>query len=605
MRHLHHANIFRHVLIWAMMVVAQTWQLCGAADARFPPSRYVGIYDFYLGCENGQLPETTPQYTGVWTWSENGKVLLEGHYTDGIPSGEWREFSETGITRRECVYAQNNAFKEIVYYPDGTPRLEITGVCFYKPSRVRRQIDSIRRVDEKSQIGPFPKNRMAPCTSFIRSRHDEYSENYLTLRSQAFQFSTFQHDLNTSQWRRDVLDGFLNWKDSAIHYSNDSQQFPHSLTLYGDTPFLFVTLKDEDKYDFIIVDDPYLTNKVDVIKNQVLYVSEFLSLADIEFSSETTGVKTKASLYVRMSGFYLPGAGWSDVIVEPAGVMSYPITEPSVFPNIDETIPAGAKLYFDYQSYGRQWQPKDLTTYGAIITYMIYLGTGRLWLHKIGHGTKDIDFKKYHELEQNTQQEDSPAVVPPRADRIMAKDNANETTATNDSDLPEKLATSTKNCSIVCGSFLKPHVIERTETVIDDVLVKGRNDMFSCKGSPLDATAVTTIPASVKLALPNLGARIGVPKLKLPVKMNSGKTTVSAKLRLENPITCERLFDEHTRLGRIMYRHEFRVIVTSRVAFYTCGVTDHNIVSASLSGTDFLDLNTRIPCQYKDGGVGE
>ncbi len=152
-----------------------------------PPSRYIGFYDEYLGFQNGCIPEATPRYTGPWRLEHNGRVLLEGHYTNGYPSGEWREFAGNDQVRRLCVYGENGAFEETAYFPDGKPRHVATGRCFYDHSRVMRQIHSLKRLNanlgkylcEPEQTEKFPDVRLFPCFSgFIGENGKRYEYHF-------------------------------------------------------------------------------------------------------------------------------------------------------------------------------------------------------------------------------------------------------------------------------------------------------------------------------------------------------------------------------------------------------------------------------------------
>jgi len=373
--------------------------LCWAGEGLYPPSQYIGFYDEYLGVQNGCLPAGDQSFTGYWSWGKNGTTFLEGHYTNGIPSGVWNEFSCTGVKRRQCVYEKDNAFTETVYFPDGMPRLKVTGLCFYQARRVDRRIDSIKRMDEKPQAKSFPKIQMAPCSSLVRSLNTEYSEDYLMVNADEYRFLTFQYDFNSSQWKRNMRAGVVNWKAESVCTHQPPPQFPYFLSVIPSTLFLDITREKGGESSFQIVDKHLTTTKRDkgfMSSNYpALYVSELHSLADVEFSCVTTGEKTQESFYIRVSGCYLPETGWSDVIVEPVGMRSHLIAEPSVFPDIDETIPAGTELYFDYKCYGRQYTEENPLEYYVFLDYNIFLGSGRLWLHKVVHGGKYIPLEKY------------------------------------------------------------------------------------------------------------------------------------------------------------------------------------------------------------------
>jgi len=350
---------------------------CMANEINFPPSQYIGFYDEYLGFKNGQLPNGDQRFTGYWRVMEGKRILLEGQYSNGIPVGVWKEFSNDGIIRRQCVYGDNTAFTETVYYPDGKPRLKVTGLCLHQLDRVYRRIDSIQRMDTKPQDDLIPYNRMEFSSSLIRSRHDEYSESYLMLSTNDFTFSMFQFDFDLSQWDRNIMIGTLDWQKNELLFQQQPPSFLYSLDIH---PFGLDIIRT-DKSAVYCVDMPQRnTSSHDFFKVQqetkqsVLYITERHILSEMTFTNYTTGNTEKVPFQVIISGFYLPGKGWSDITVEPVGSLIYPLTHSSLFSNHEKPFPAGTILYLDYWGSGFPDNLDDTFAYNVGIVFNRLVG---------------------------------------------------------------------------------------------------------------------------------------------------------------------------------------------------------------------------------------
>jgi hypothetical protein len=63
----------------------------------------------------------------------------------------------------------------------------------------------------------------------------------------------------------------------------------------------------------------------------LMYVAERHWLTDLEFANAEAGDSEKIPFQVVLNGFYMPGLGWSDVMVESAGMSPYAIGFPSLF----------------------------------------------------------------------------------------------------------------------------------------------------------------------------------------------------------------------------------------------------------------------------------
>ena len=384
---------------------------CFGHEFFYPPSKFIGFYDEYLGFQNGQLLGEDHTFTGSWMWVKNGKTLLTGHYTDGIPSGEWKEFSDTEIIRRHCVYTNNGAFVETVYHPDGKPRLKITGTSFFQPERVYRQIDSIQRLDGNPQKTPFPEYRIAPCSSFTRSHYDESSEGYLTFQTNLFQFSVFQYDFDFSQWHCDVMTGTLDWEKQTIDFQQQPSPFLFTLSMNGgDLSSLHVARStgvyfvDKPKGSAAWTRDDFDWRKD--VQRPVLYVTERHTLTDMEFTNVDTGHREKIPFQIVVSGFYLPGHGWSDIHIEPAGPVSYSIPHKSLFAEYEKPFELGTTLYFDYwgNNNNQYNKPDDIFAQDISIMYGIVIGSNPLekqfpWSRRLKTEYKTISMEKYRAIQ--------------------------------------------------------------------------------------------------------------------------------------------------------------------------------------------------------------
>ena len=72
--------------------------ICSCSNT-YPPSQYIGIFDYYDGYKNGELPfKGSYMYSGKWdTLFPNSKqIRLQGTYYKGKPDGKWQSFYRFG-----------------------------------------------------------------------------------------------------------------------------------------------------------------------------------------------------------------------------------------------------------------------------------------------------------------------------------------------------------------------------------------------------------------------------------------------------------------------------------------------------------------------------
>ena len=360
-------------------------------DAMFPPSRYIGLYDEYLGVLNGALPETTPRYTGPWKWEQDGRVLIEGTYTDGIPSGEWREFSGNGVLRRLCVYAADGAYEETSFYADGQPRLLSTGRIFFNPAKVVRRVHSMKRMKDKTlslfrgsmgeQTLDFPRIRFFPSFSgFAMLRNgvgdagdaaDACFEYHVEVTGtnivsnmgwtgNTYALRVFYQDGKDAPFWPHAQTGVLDWEN------NTAQSFGHTLG-----PFFYdlsferdVSGKDKGWKDAAGIglkittldrhESPARPVAFERLEHDVWFYPKKAQLggaapamhwlaqppdmiqasvkrhllASPKIINLETNEEYELPFHVVASGYYIPGEGWTDVSVEPVGNAVYEIPHP-------------------------------------------------------------------------------------------------------------------------------------------------------------------------------------------------------------------------------------------------------------------------------------
>jgi Uncharacterized protein conserved in bacteria len=367
---------------------------CFTNGNTFPPSRYIGFYDEYLGFQNGSLPKTNQIFSGTWTYSYNGILLLEGQYTNGIPIGIWKEYSDNNTIRRQCEYKENNSFTETVFWLNGAPRLKITGTCFWQPKNVRREIHSITRMDGSKQIGKFPEKRIAVCHYFKNNEYeglnlDKFHEAYMMFYDNEFRFHSFQRSWNSSEWKYDFSDGTVDWENKTLQLQNPSLDFPYKMEMNKgnvqcislSTPWGSFTSFDKPKGNAVW--SPTDINSGNDSERPFMYITERHWLTDLEFTNAETGDSEKIPFQVVLSGFYMPGSGWSDVMLESAGMPYYTIDFPSLFdkfeshfsPDINKyPLPSGVALFYNYWGGNSDQlkKPHDSFNHEVSIVYDIF-----------------------------------------------------------------------------------------------------------------------------------------------------------------------------------------------------------------------------------------
>ena len=100
----------------------------------FPPARYIGLYNEYLGFKNGNLPNNSiSNYTGEWRIRKgnNSFSCIDGYYKAGKPIGVWKEYYESGILAMQYSYDESRYFCNL-YYPDGNSQIFSEGTIEYK-----------------------------------------------------------------------------------------------------------------------------------------------------------------------------------------------------------------------------------------------------------------------------------------------------------------------------------------------------------------------------------------------------------------------------------------------------------------------------------------
>ena len=430
-RHRHHFSFHMKTIYFVTFTILSLDlfpYICHASDEMFPPSRYIGLYDEYLGHQNGKLPDTNQTYTGVWSYIENATLLLDGEYTNGIPAGTWKEYSDGGIVRRQCEYSDNNAFTETVFWPNGTPRLKITGKCFWQPKSVHREIHSITRMDGSKQIEKFPEKRIAVSHYFKNNEYDElkfdkFHEAYMMFQNNEFRLHTFQQGLNSSEWEYDFIDGTVDWKNKTLEIQNPRPDFPYQISIgSGDVQCVYLATpwKSRDSFN-MPKGNTALTREYSNSQNDseypVLYITERHRLADYGFTNLETGDFEEIPFQITVSGFYIPGMGWSDVLVESTGSFRYLLNNPVIINNAEEMLDynidtplfSGAMLLCNYWgTNSRQLKkPHDSFHHEILITYQIFanyninLPDKNLYNFKTGRSfklkLKVISFDKYRD----------------------------------------------------------------------------------------------------------------------------------------------------------------------------------------------------------------
>ena len=110
-------NAFTNNNIKILFFWMSTLYLC-ACNNTYPPSKYIGIFDYYDGYKNGHLPYSCKeQYCGSWRafYQNSDLIRVQGKYYAGKPDGVWQSFYPDGIQQSVL-----NIKNDIDYYPDGT-----------------------------------------------------------------------------------------------------------------------------------------------------------------------------------------------------------------------------------------------------------------------------------------------------------------------------------------------------------------------------------------------------------------------------------------------------------------------------------------------------
>ena len=96
----------------------------GGCSHTYPPSKYIGIFDYYDGCENGALPfDGSYFYSGAWSalYPQSKQIKVQGTYLNGKPDGKWKCFYRNGELQFFAIYSYGQREQMISYYPDGVP----------------------------------------------------------------------------------------------------------------------------------------------------------------------------------------------------------------------------------------------------------------------------------------------------------------------------------------------------------------------------------------------------------------------------------------------------------------------------------------------------
>ena len=107
-----------------ILIFMSTLFLCSCSQSLYPPSRSIGLFDFYNGYRNGELPYSGRPYTGKWMteYSNTSRVHVAGNYKNGLPDGVWTSYYFCGKVQSSGIYADGQQKQLISYYPDGIPQ---------------------------------------------------------------------------------------------------------------------------------------------------------------------------------------------------------------------------------------------------------------------------------------------------------------------------------------------------------------------------------------------------------------------------------------------------------------------------------------------------
>lgn len=110
-------------LIKELSACAIAIMICSCSNT-YPPSQYIGIYDYYDGYKNGELPfDGNYMYSGEWDtlYPNNKQIRIQGTYYKGKPDGKWKSFYKDGEMESFAIYSNGTKEQIISYYPDGIP----------------------------------------------------------------------------------------------------------------------------------------------------------------------------------------------------------------------------------------------------------------------------------------------------------------------------------------------------------------------------------------------------------------------------------------------------------------------------------------------------
>ena len=132
------------LLIYFFVCVCALQSLSEQKDVErdYPPSKYIGIFDWYDGFKNGEFPGTNALYSGHWSQRHyNGSVSIEGMYSNGIPVGVWSSYLANGRVQNRVWYdADNSLYLSVSYYPDLLPRSIERGHYAFKDGRYGKKL---------------------------------------------------------------------------------------------------------------------------------------------------------------------------------------------------------------------------------------------------------------------------------------------------------------------------------------------------------------------------------------------------------------------------------------------------------------------------------
>ena len=235
----------------------------------YPPSKYIGLFDWYNGYKNGELPNDQKFYTGKWQvkYPNSSNVNITGFYKNGLPDGIWNSYYFFGNIHLTAVYIEGQQKQFISYYPDGIPQnIHLPNeqkISFYPDGSIVEKRVAEGKNKKITGWSWNPIYRLSPFykTKIIEGQNIEI-DTYLFLSSDNT-FALWYFMITETDIKKGVIEGKLNSENgnlsslhNKVYYGNVKPEFSASRSNNFITMELI--LKNENKKPITVQIQIYL-----------------------------------------------------------------------------------------------------------------------------------------------------------------------------------------------------------------------------------------------------------------------------------------------------------------------------------------------------------